>query len=163
MEPTLILGIGNILLRDEGAGVRVVEALAPSPLPPGVELCDGGTSGADLINVIAGRRKLIVIDAVDADAEPGTVFRLTRDDIMSPARANLSLHELGLAETLFMAEKLNCAPAEVVAFGIQPKEVKPGLELSAEVAAVVPGVCKLALAEVLEGDGAGPPKETPIR
>jgi hydrogenase maturation protease len=148
MAPTLILGVGNILLRDEGVGVRVVEALGAYPLPPGVELCDGGTAGADLINVMAGRRTVIVVDAVDADAEAGAVFRFTRDDIVSPERANISLHELGLAEALRMADALGCAPGEVIVFGVQPNDITPGLDLSADVAAVVPHVCELVLAEV---------------
>ncbi len=67
----LILGIGNILLRDEGVGVRVIEQMQTMRLPDDVELVDGGTAGADLLDVLAERRKVIVIDAVQADCEPG--------------------------------------------------------------------------------------------
>jgi hydrogenase maturation protease len=148
MAPTLILGIGNILLGDEGVGVRAVEALARRELPAGVEAVDGGTGGADLVEVIADRTRLIVIDAVAAGAEPGTVFRFTPGDLTSGTRPALSLHEFGLLETLAMAERLGCAPGEVVIFGVQPKTVAPGLELSPEVAAAVPAVIDQVLAEL---------------
>ena len=76
--PMLVLGVGNILLRDEGIGVRVVEAMQKLDLPPEVELFDGATAGMDLLNVLADRRKVIVIDAIEGDYEPGTVLRLRR-------------------------------------------------------------------------------------
>lgn len=147
MKPTLILGIGNILLRDEGVGVRAVEAMRHEPLPDGVELLDGGTSGADLIDDVADRARLIVIDAVDADARAGTLFRLGLDDLLARADGPISLHEFGLLETLQAARHLGCAPREVVIFGVQPQQTHPGLDLSETVAAVLPRVIDLALAE----------------
>ncbi len=76
-HPVLVLGIGNILLRDEGVGVRVIEKLQLMDLPDGVEVVDGGTAGADLLDVIAEREKVIVIDATDVNAEPGGIVRFT--------------------------------------------------------------------------------------
>ena len=113
-RPILVLGIGNILLRDEGVGVRVIEQMQKLRLPDDVELVDGGTAGADLLDVLAERRKVIVIDAVQADCEPGTVLRFTADDLVRPDRVGMSLHELGLGEALAMTRQLGCVPEEVV-------------------------------------------------
>jgi hydrogenase maturation protease len=150
MAPVLILGIGNILLRDEGVGVRVIEAmhkLDPAALPADIEVVDGGTSGADLVDVLADRRKVIVIDAVDIDAAPGTVVRFTGDDLLAEAVALVSLHQLGLIDSLRMTRQLGCAPAEVIIFGVRPGDFSPGLELTAPVAAVIPRLIDLVLAE----------------
>ena len=144
---TLVLGIGNILMRDEGVGVRVIEAMRDLPMPADVELLDGGTSGVDLVDEVADRTKVIVIDAVKTDGKPGTTFRFGPADLIRDTERALSLHEFGLLETLMAAEHLGCAPKEVVIFGIQPKEVSVGLELSAEVAEALPKVIELVLAE----------------
>lgn len=148
MQPILILGIGNILLQDEGIGVRVAEAMQKVELPPEVEVLDGGTSGANIIDVIADRRKLIVIDAVDGDAEPGMLFRLDADDLMPEEGDVVSLHQIGLLESLIMARILGCLPEEIVIFGVQPKTVRPGLELTPEIAGAMPRVIALVMKEV---------------
>lgn len=144
----LVLGIGNILLRDEGVGVRVIEQMQEMRLPDDVELVDGGTAGADLLDVLADRKKVIVIDAVQADCEPGTVLRFTADDLVRPDGVGVSLHELGLGEALTMTRQLGCAPENVVVFGIKPKATACGLELSDEIAALIPNVIKLVLEEI---------------
>ncbi len=141
--PILILGIGNILLRDEGVGVRVIEAMGDMTLPPEVELVDGGTAGADLLDVIADRRKVIVIDAMNADVEPGTILRLGVEDLAAPASPDVSLHEIGLLESLSMARHLGCAPQEVVIFGVRPAEVRPGDTLSDSLVAALPRIIAL--------------------
>ena len=148
-QPVLILGIGNILLQDEGVGVRVVEYLQHKKLPESIELVDGGTSGADLIDILADRRKVVIVDAVDAGKAPGTVIRFEEEDHENIPNSALSLHELGIAETLKMTAKLNCQPKEVIFFGVQPKDISPGLELSDEIAEVVPIVAEKVLKEAL--------------
>ena len=159
MKPILVLGIGNILLKDEGAGVHVVRELTAraerggSPGRHDVELYDGGTFGIDLLDTIANRRKVIVIDAVRADAAPGTVLRFTAADLAQREEADLSLHQVGLCETLAMARQLGCAPEEVVIFGIVPATLESGLELSPQVAAVMPRVIDLVLAELKNNPG----------
>ena len=147
-RPILVLGIGNILLRDEGMGVRVIEQMQKIHLPDDVELVDGGTAGADLLDVLAERQKVIVIDAVQSDCEPGTVLRFTADDLIQPDGVGMSLHELGLGEALTMTRQLGCAPKDVVVFGIKPKDTGCGLELSEEIVASVPKVIELVLAEI---------------
>ena len=145
--PILVLGIGNILLRDEGVGVRAIEALRRHALPAGVELCDGGTAGLALADVLAGRRKVIVIDAMQAGLPPGTIRRLTPADLLPPSAAGVSVHEAGLVEALHSAHLLGETPEDVVIIGVQPGDVSPGLELTAAVAAALPQVIDLVLAE----------------
>ena len=164
MKPILVLGIGNILLKDEGVGVHAVRDLTARAergrpaLPDGVELYDGGTFGIDLLDTLANRRKVIVIDAVRADAAPGTVLRFTAADLAQREEADLSLHQVGLCETLAMARQLGCAPEEVVIFGIVPATLEAGLEVSPQVAAVMPKVVELVLAELDNRDkGKGDP------
>ena len=147
-EGTLILGIGNILLRDEGVGVRVIEAMADLTLPADISLLDGGTYGIDLIDDISGKRKVIVVDAADGGSEPGTVYRISADELFEKTEGSISLHEFGLFEVLRTARCLGCAPREVIIFGVQPKEVCLSLELSDEVKAAVPQVIERVLAEI---------------
>lgn len=149
MTPILVLGIGNILLKDEGVGVHVVEAMAgQAPPPQDVEFVDGGTFGPDLIDIIANRRKVIVVDAVQAAGGPGTVLRFTDRDLAAKTEVSVSLHEVGLLETLLMAKHLGCAPQEVVILGVIPQDISPGLEMTEEVAAVVPKVIALVREEL---------------
>lgn len=146
-RPILVLGIGNILLRDEGVGVRVIEQMQNMHLPDDVDLIDGGTAGADLLDVLAERKKVIVIDAIQADCEPGTVLRFTADDLTQPDRAGMSLHDFGLGEALKMTKQLGCAPEDVVIFGIKPKDISCGLELSEKISESIPRVVELVLEE----------------
>lgn len=148
-RPILILGIGNILLRDEGTGVRVVEYIQQNTLQNTIEVVDGGTAGADLIDIMADREKVIIIDAVQAGKPPGTVIRFNESELENIPKSILSLHDLGIAETLKMVEKINCRPDEVIFFGIQPNDISPGLELSEEIAEVVPMVAEMVLAEAM--------------
>jgi hydrogenase maturation protease len=147
---TLVLGVGNILLQDEGLGVRTVEALAEHRelLPEGVELFDGATAGADLIDVISDRRRIIVVDSVQADVEPGTILRFTGADFAKRSVTTMSLHQVGIVDALVMAGHLGSAPAEVVVIGVRPKTVAYGLELTPEIQAVLPKVVDLVHKEM---------------
>jgi hydrogenase maturation protease len=142
------LGIGNILLRDEGVGVRVIETLQAVELTGTVEVFDGATAGVDLVDVVAERRKVIVIDAVQADEPPGTIFRFTPAEVELQQHPALSLHQVGFLEALRMTQLLGCAPDRVVIFGVRPKDVGYGLELSQEVSEAVPKVVELVLSEL---------------
>ena len=154
-HPVLVLGIGNILLTDEGVGVHVVKALqaeAARPggeqLPEGVEIVDGGTFGADLIDLVAHRPRVIVIDAVQATGTPGTILKFGSEDMATKTSVSMSLHEVGLLETLLMAKHLGCPPGEVVVFGIIPGSLEPGLDLTPPVAAAVPKVIAMIREEL---------------
>lgn len=149
MKPVLVVGIGNILLRDEGVGVYVIQAMAQRELPENIELLDGGTSGVDLIEHLANRPKVIIVDSVKMEeVPPGTVYRFTMDELVRQRSDSISLHELGILESLHMAYQLSCGPGEVVLFGIVPKTLRPpAVEVSPELVAIVPKVIDLVLEE----------------
>ncbi len=128
--PILVLGIGNILLRDEGIGVRVIEALGQQQLPDEVELVDGGTAGADLLDILSDRQVVIIVDAAVFDAPPGTLLKFSSNDLLPPPQTALSLHDLDIVQTLAMTRLLKCPPAKVIFLGIIPEIIEPGMELS---------------------------------
>jgi hydrogenase maturation protease len=150
--PILVLGIGNILLHDEGLGVFAVEAMERLEPLDNVELLDGGTAGADLLDAIADRRKVIVIDALDADVEPGTILRLKPEDLLTDTSGHISLHEFSIAETLRMTRYLHCEPKEVVIVGVKPMDLNPGIGLSNEMTARLPKIIECVLAEIKTAD-----------
>lgn len=145
---TIILGVGNTLLSDEGIGVYVANEMRALSLPEGVEIIDGATAGYDLIYMLEGASKVIVIDAVDAEAEPGTVFRFTPDDAGYERRdPRYSVHDVGLLDAVQMAKALGTEP-EVVIIGVQPKLLDWGLEPTDELRAKVPEIIELVLQEI---------------
>ena len=145
---TLILGLGNILLSDEGVGERAVEALAGEvQLPPDVEVLDGGTSGMDLLDQIAGRARLIVVDAVRTGRPPASVVRLAGDEVPAFFSSRLSPHQLGLSDVLAVLRLEDAAPARITVIGVEPASLDLGLSLSPAVAACLPEVLALILAE----------------
>ena len=147
-EPVLILGVGNILLSDEGLGVRAVKELQKVALPAGVELLDGGTLSTDLLDYIAGREKVVIIDAMRGGCPPGSVYRLCPDDIVGQPEHCFSLHQIGLLDTLASGQLLGLLPEEVIIFGVEPAKLGPGLELSPEVTQAMPELVRLVRAEV---------------
>lgn len=151
---TLVLGLGNILLSDEGVGVRAVEALVEQvPLPPDVEVLDGGTSGMDLLDQIAGRARLIVVDAVRTGRPPASVVRLAGDEVPAFFSAKLSPHQLGLSDVLAVLRLMDAAPAEITVIGVEPVSLDLGLDLSPAVAASLAEVLALLRTELASKPG----------
>lgn len=130
-SPVLVLGMGNLLLEDEGLGVRALEILQQRyEIPPGVELLDGGTTGMGLLDDISGREHLIVLDAVQTGDPPGTLVRLAGDDVPVYFSMRISPHQLGLSDVLATLELSGEKPAEVVVLGLVPQSLEMSLELS---------------------------------
>ena len=147
----MVIGVGNLLLRDEGVGIHVIRELQKRPLPPGVEVIDGGLAGVRLLDFFSGARKVVLIDAAQMDLEPGQVVRFTPEDVRFQSGAvKLSTHDLALPEVLAIARALKETPPEVLLLGIQPKEISWGTELTPEVRAAVPRVVELVLKEINE-------------
>lgn len=145
----LVLGAGNILLSDEGIGVRVVEALQDRyRLAQDVEVLDGGTCGMDLLDVIAGRDHLIIVDAVNTGSPPGTLVRLADKDIPAVFRTKSSPHQLGLAEVLALLNLLETAPRHVTVIGVQPQSLDIGLALSPLIESRLEDMLKMLTAEL---------------
>lgn len=150
---TLVLGLGNILLRDEGVGVRVVEALAERyALPAEVEVVDGGTAGMDLLNTLAGCDHLLICDAVRTGGPPGSMVKLAGDQVPALFQTRYSPHQLGLSDLLATLTLTGEAPATLILIGIVPADLGLGLELSPAVAGVV-GQAVECLAAELRGLG----------
>lgn len=148
-KPVLVLCVGNLLMRDDGVGVHAARRLAAVDLPFHVELFEGGTAGLDLVDVIADRRKLVLVDAVNAQGSPGTVVHQPLARRAEPESwSGHSLHHLGMLEVLDTAYHLGNAPAEVVVIGVVPGVIAPGLELSPDVEAALPVVIRLVQEEV---------------
>ena len=134
----IVLGLGNILLRDEGVGVRVIEALAQRyVLPAGVEVVDGGTVGMDLLDTLAGCDHLLICDAVKIGAPPGSVVKLVDGQVPALFQTRYSPHQIGLSEVLATLTLTDEAPAAVTLIGIVPADLDLGIELSPLVAAAV--------------------------
>jgi len=132
---TVVLGLGNILLGDEGVGVRVVERLLERyAFPPDVKVLDGGTLGLDLMPYVEAADHLLVIDALDVGAEPGTIARLEGDEIPAFLSIKISPHQMGLSDLLSVARLTGTYPQDVVLWGVQPAVIDVGLDLSPIVA-----------------------------
>ena len=131
-----MLGIGNLVMSDDGVGVRVVHLLEEHyRFPAEVTLLDGGTLGLDLLPKLEGVDRLVVLDAVETGGEPGTVVRLSGDEIPLAMATKLSPHQMGLKDLLSVATLMGCAPGEMVLWGVQPASVEMGTELTPPVAA----------------------------
>jgi hydrogenase maturation protease len=148
-KKTLVLGLGNILLGDEGVGVRVVERLqARYEFPPEVQVLDGGTLGMDLLPYVGDADRLLVLDALELGAEPGTVARLEGDEVPAFMGIKISPHQMGLADLLAAARLCDLFPEELVLWGVQPGVIDVGLELSPATAPQVDVLVDRALAEL---------------
>jgi hydrogenase maturation protease len=144
-----VLGIGNILLRDEGIGCHVAHALEGIPLPD-VKIMDGGTC-PDVLQFLEDADKLIVVDAVKGEGVPGQIYRFHLEDINLERKPFLSLHDLGLVDSLMLMQLWHpdfIGIDEAVIIGVEPKEVDWGLELSPELQEKMPRIIDAILAEL---------------
>ena len=152
---TLVLGIGNLIMTDDGVGVKVIHRLQERYSFPGtVALLDGGTLGLDLLPRLEGVKRLVVVDAVVTGGPPGTLVRFTGDEITIAFRTKLSPHQMGLQDLLLVAELQGFAPEEMVLWGVQPAEIGMGTELTPVVAGQVEPLVAQVLKE-LEAWGVG--------
>jgi hydrogenase maturation protease len=142
---TLILGMGNLLLCDEGVGVHVARALAQRDLPPNVAVVDAGTAFLDVLPDIEKADRILLIDAMEGGGAPGSVYRVPFDQCRHPEML-ASLHGFDLSRVLFMAGS-DRAP-EVTVFGIEPARIEWGTELSPVIQQVLPAVEKAILNEL---------------
>ncbi len=161
----MILGVGNILLKDEGIGVHVAHALQEMPLDKGVNVIDGGTF-PDIIPLVEGADKLIVIDAALGGKEPGTIYRFAPEDIAAESAGLVSAHQISFVENLRTMKGLGIEPKEVVIIGVEPKEIGWGLEPSPELQERIPEIVKMVLQEAkgrADGFNASPEESQAFR
>lgn len=162
MTSALILGVGNILLGDEGIGIRVVEELENRyAFPEEVMILDGGTAGIELLRYIEGRDLLIVIDAMRADLAPGTVFRIEDEDVPKRFMSRISPHQIGLSDLLAAGILSDQIPKRMILFGIEPECLETGITLSKSVNGSVDKIVNAILAELDVAGYAQPTEKTP--
>lgn len=153
----LILGVGNILLGDEGIGIRVVEELENRfSFPEEVMILDGGTAGIELLRYIEGRDLLIVIDAMRAGLTPGTVFKVEGDDVAKRFMTKISPHQIGLSDLLAAGILSAKIPAHITLFGVEPECLETGIALSATVEGSLERLISAILAELAAAGYAAP-------
>jgi len=150
-ERILILGVGNILLGDEGVGIHAIRELEKTALPPHVDLIDGGTAGLDLLDLMRGYERVIIIDAVEAGAEPGTIFRFTPEEVTSETSAlPLSLHQTEVLKVLQLAAFVGRPLPRIIIYGIQPEVMDWSTELSSALRASLAKLVDAVLKEISE-------------
>jgi hydrogenase maturation protease len=138
-SPIAVLGVGNVLLSDEGFGVRVVQHLMKwYDFEPSIRLIDGGTLGWDLLNFLQGVEKLILVDAIDAKAVPGTFFVIKNEEVKKYFKRKVSGHEAGIQEVLAWFDLMGKPIKEVTVIGVQPQSLETGLELTPLIKKFVP-------------------------
>lgn len=132
----LVLGIGNLLIGDEGVGCRAAEELNRRyTFPPTVECVDGGTAGFELLTMIDDKEHLILIDALKNDQPPGTVVMVEGEHVPKAFLARTTPHQLGICDVLAAAQLSDTMPRHLTLYGIEPKHLDVGIGLSPEVEA----------------------------
>ncbi len=144
----VILGVGNLLLGDEGVGVHVARRLAQVELPEGVEVIEAGTMPTEALGPVGDIARLVIVDAVAADGPPGAVYRLPVS-VAANTDAELSLHEFTLAEALAEWRLRGLEADRIVIIGVQPHKVEWSTELSPQVEANLPKIVDTAIAEAI--------------
>ena len=143
----LVLGLGNILLSDEGVGVKAVEELRNRYVcSHAVEIVDGGTMGLELLPYFEERSHILIIDAVKSGRKPGTITRI--EDPPAYFSSKTSPHQIGLADVMGVAVITDIMPQNITLFGIEPKQFSTGLSLSTEVARNLSRLVDLVIAEL---------------
>ena len=141
-----VLGIGNIILSDEGFGVRVVEFLKKNyEFPQNVQLIDGGTLGVELTHFIIGTQKLLIIDSIDGGVEGGKFFHLRDEEILNHFTQKISAHEIGIQDILTMLEVTGKKIPAVELIGAQPFSLDAGINLTPQMEKLLPIFAEKAL------------------
>jgi hydrogenase maturation protease len=144
----LILGLGNVLLRDDGVGAAAVARLVDEyDVPESVSVLDGGTLGLALLPYVEDASRVILVDAVKADAPPGTLVRLDRDEVGPAVATRLSPHQIGVADLLDGAQWRDRYPTHVLLLGIVPESLDLDVGLSPSVAASLPALVECVVEE----------------
>jgi hydrogenase maturation protease len=157
---TVVLGVGSPLMGDDGLGVSVVEMLRERwAHDPEVVFLDGGTWGMRVLPYIEGAKRLLLLDVIRDDHDPGTLVRLERDELPRHLKQKLSPHQIDLGEVLALAELRGTFPERAVALGIEPDRVELHDGLSPKVRASVPALIEAAHAQLEAWGHALEPKE----
>ena len=138
VRTVVVLGVGNLLRQDEGVGVHAVRALSLGPCAERAALVDGGTAVFEALSQWRDIDKLVVIDALQAGREPGSIARVSLREVADRTAPALSLHEHGLLDHLALLKQAGLRVGEIVIYGVEPAKTGWGTELSEQVAACLP-------------------------
>ena len=129
MTKNIILGIGNLLMKDDGIGIHIVNRLNEMKLPEGDEAIDGATFTLDLLPIFQEAEKILIVDAVKGDKPPGSVYFLEPQNLLNEKSRILSLHQIGFLDVIETAKELGyCADIKIL--GVEPQDISWGMELS---------------------------------
>ena len=143
----LILGCGNLLLRDEGIGVHLIEYLKDKTLPADTELLDGGTAGFELIDFLCSADKVVIVDAVKAGGRAGDIYTFGPADFETQDRPRLSLHGVSIRDIFRIVQQKGPLP-NIRIIGIEPADIGPGTELSDRLKQLLPEISELVIREI---------------
>ena len=147
--PVLVLGLGNVVCTDDGAGIAAVHKLIREyDLPEGVLALDGGTLGLSLLPLVSGANQLILIDAIKGEGPPGTHVRIEGDEVAPAVYERLSPHQIGVADLLAGASLLDRYPERVVVIGVVPESIELGVERTPAVEASIPELVERVVQEL---------------
>jgi hydrogenase maturation protease len=144
----LILGVGNLLLCDEGVGVHVAQKMMKMDLPPEVQVVEGGTDGFGLVNVILEADRMILIDAVKGGGQPGSIYRFAIEDCPPyPDLFKTSVHQISILEVINLSSLIGSTPQTTI-IGVEPACIEMGMELSPQVEQKIPKIIQMIQEEV---------------
>lgn len=150
MTRALVLGVGNILIQDEGIGVHALEWLQTHCVCPNVQMVDGGTMGLNLLHYLEGIDHLLILDAIQAHRQPGSIITLRGNAVPTFLGMKISPHQIGVHDLLAVAQLKGSTPPEVVILGVQPQNLNVGLDMSPAVATQVKPLARRGLAQLKE-------------
>jgi len=122
MKKLLVMGIGNMLLTDDGVGVFAAEALQKEVFPENVVIIEAGTFTQDIFYMFEGYDTILVLDIVHGQGEPGSIYLLNEDDLRENEKQRLSLHDIDLLDSLRMAELLHKFKPTLRIIGMEPQD-----------------------------------------
>lgn len=158
--PVLVLGLGNVVCTDDGAGIAAIHKLIREyDLPEGAIAVDGGTLGLSLLPLVDSADQVIMVDAIRAEGPPGTLVRIEGDEVAPAVYERLSPHQIGVADLLAGASLLDRYPERVVVLGVVPESIELGLTRTPAVDASIPALVDLVVEELTELGYAPVPSE----
>jgi hydrogenase maturation protease len=131
LRKTAVIGVGNILMKDDGVGVHAVRAMERRELPGHVVCIDGGTASFEALDAADDCERIVVLDALKMGGEPGTVYRMTLEEWR--AQRSVSLHDVTLFDAISISDALDRRDRPVTVYGVEPETISPGIELTTAV------------------------------
>lgn len=147
MQKIAVIGIGNILLRDDGIGIHVIYEMQKERQQEHIDLVDGGTSIFDLLDFFVKNDKLILVDSLKGGHPPGTVYKVTPEELGGYIKANSSLHDVQVLDILNSVKLMEHFP-EVIIIGVEPKEIFYDMELTPIIKDQIPKIIEIIKEEL---------------